>query len=251
MFIEQTKQIEGYTAASSLEKGKMTPADKVQQGTSVLDYGKMQETYRMTEGGSFYMPNAVYQKPEVKEEETIVDQLDSQMDMSATNRKNQMVVVSNTASSADLAEMSKDGFDCMDADSHTIVTVTDKIKTVLAKAGVDISIYGDDLSKAELEALTGSPEVAAQIEAALKKADLPANEANITEGVKAYQAAEEMLPLSDATKEYLLKNEWEPTIQNIYKASHSGVASKNYQQIDFSSLENQIKQVIQEVKYII
>ena len=90
MFIEQTKQIEGYTAASSLEKGKMTPADKVQQGTSILDYGKMQETYRMTEGGSFYMPNAVYQKPEAKEEETIVDQLDSQMDMSATNRKNQI-----------------------------------------------------------------------------------------------------------------------------------------------------------------
>ena len=105
MFIDQTKQIDGYTAASSLEKGKMSPADKVQEGSSVLDYGKMQETYRMTEGGSFYMPNAVYQKPEAKEEESVVEQLDTQMDMSASNRKNQMVVVSNTASSADLEEM--------------------------------------------------------------------------------------------------------------------------------------------------
>ena len=244
MFIEQTKQMDGYTAASSLEKGKMTAADKVLEGTSILDFGKMQETYRMTEGGSFYMPNAIYQKPEAKEEESIVNQLDVQMDMSASNRKNQMVVVSNTASSADLEEMSKDGFDCMDADSHTIVTVTDKIKAVLAKAGVDISIYGDDLSKAELEELTGSPEVAAQIEAALKKADLPTNEANITEGVKAYQAAEELLPFSDATKEYLLKNEWEPTIQNIYKAAHSGVSTQSSQQIDFSGLEKQINQVI-------
>ena len=170
MFIEQTKQMDGYTAAPSLEKGKMTAADKVLEGTSILDFGKMQETYRMTEGGSFYMPNAIYQKPEAKEEESIVNQLDVQMDMSASNRKNQMVVVSNTASSADLEEMAKDGFNCMDADSHTIVTVTDKIKTVLAKAGVDISIYGDDLSKAELEELTGSPAVAAQIEAALNEA---------------------------------------------------------------------------------
>ena len=244
MFIDQTKQIEGYTAASSLEKGKMSPADRVQEGGSVLDYGKMQETYRMTEGGSFYMPNAVYQKPDAKEEESIVDQLDTQMDMSASNRKNQMVVVSNTASSADLEEMSKDGFNCMDADSHTIVTVTDKIKAVLAKAGVDISSYGDDLSKAELEELTGNPAVAAQIEASLKQADLPTTDSNIKEGVKAYQAAEEMLPLSDAAKEYLLKNEWEPSIQNIYLASHSGVTTKNNQDINFTALEKQMEQII-------
>ena len=242
MFIDQTKQIDGYTAASSLEKN--SPVDKVQEENSVLNYGKMQETYRMTEGGSFYMPNAVYQKPDAKEEESIVEQLDTQMDMSASNRKNQMVVVSNTASSADLEEMSKDGFNCMDADSHTIVTVTDKIKAVLAKAGVDISVYGDTLSKAELEELTGNPAVAAQIEASLKQADLPVTESNIKEGVKAYGAAEEMLPLNDATKEYLLKNEWEPSIQNIYLASHSGVVTQNTQGIDFSALEKQMEQII-------
>lgn len=246
MFIDQTKQIDGYTAASSLEKGKVSSADRVLEGKTVLDYGKMQESYRMTEGGSFYMPNAVYQKPEGKEEECVVEELDTQMDMSAANRKNQMVVVSNTTSSADLEEMSKDGFDCMDADSHTIITVTDKIKAVLAKAGVDISIYGDDLSAAELEELTGNPAVAAQIESALKSADLPTTELNITEGVKAYQAAEEMLPLSDATKEYLLKNEWEPTIQNIYLASHSSVATQSNPQIDFTGLEKQIQQIIKD-----
>ena len=244
MFIEQAKQIDGYTAASSLEKGRMSPADKVQEGSRIIEYGKMQETYRMTEGGSFYMPNAVYQKPDAKEDESVVEQLDTQMDMSADNRKNQMVVVSNTASSADLEEMSKDGFNCMDADSHTIVTVTDKIKAVLAKAGVDISIYGDDLSVAELEVITGNPAVASQIETALKQADLPVTKANLTEGVKAYEAAEEMLPISDAAKEYLLKNNWEPTIQNIYLAAHSGVATIVNQEMDFSGLEKQIEQII-------
>ena len=144
MFIDQAKQIESYKVNAGLDTGKVSPADTVKAGKSVLDYGKMQETYRMTEGGSFFMPNAVYQKPEAQEEESVVDQLDTQMDMSAENRKNQMVVVSNTSSPADLEEMSKDGFDCMDSDSHTILTVTDKIK-----AGVDISVYGDSLSSAE------------------------------------------------------------------------------------------------------
>lgn len=244
MFVDHAKQLDKYIANAGKDMGKVSSADMTGAGKSVLDYGKMQETYRMTEGGSFFMPNAVYQKPEGKEEESIVEQLDTQMDMSAANRKNQMVVVSNTASSADLQEMSKDGFDCMDADSHTIVTVTDKIKAVLAKAGVDISIYGDDLSSEQLEALTGNPAVAAQLEAALKQADLPVTEANITEGVKAYQAAEEMLPLDDATKEYLLKNEWEPTIHNIYMAAHSGVVTKTNEQIDFSALDKQMEQII-------
>ena len=243
MFINQANIKEKFTQTVGLEQTKAGMSG-VCEPQSVFDFEKAKETYRMTEGGSFYMPNAVYQKPEGKEEESILEQLDTQMDMSASNRKNQMVVVSNTASSADLQEMSKDGFNCMDADSHTIVTVTDKIKAVLARAGVDISVYGDSLSAAELEEITGSTAVATQIEAELRKADLPTTEANITDGVKAYEAAEEMLPLDDATKEYLLKNEWEPTIQNIYKAAHSGVSTKGNTQIDFTALEKQIEQVI-------
>lgn len=251
MFIDQTKQIEKYMANPGMEAGKVSSAEAAKAGNSVLDYGKAQETYHMTDGGSFYMPNATYQKPEGKEEESVVEQLDTQMDMSAANRKNQMVVVSNTASATDLEEMSKDGFDCMDADSHTIITVTDKIKAVLAKAGVDISIYGDSLSTAELEELTGNPAVAAQIESALKEADLPTTEANIIESVKAYLAAEEMLPLDDAAKEYLLKNEWEPTIKNLYLAAHSGVVTKGNQQIDFAALEKQIQQIIKDAGLIV
>ncbi|MBQ3558684.1 MAG: hypothetical protein IJA07_04140 [Agathobacter sp.] len=244
MFIDQTKINEKYGQTVGAEYSRAI-ASNAYEPQSVFDFKKIEETYHASEAGGFYMPDAVYQKPEGKEESFVLDQLDIQMDMSAENRKNQMVVVSNTASSADLEEMSKDGFDCMDADSHTIITVTDKIKAVLAKAGVDISIYGDELSSEELEALTGNPAVAAQIERALKQADLPTTEANLVEGVKAYQAAEEMLPLSDAAKAYLLKNEWEPTIQNIYMASHSGVATQGNLQIDFSALEKQMGQIIQ------
>lgn len=249
MHIDHTKQLENITSKTLQETSKNTAAEVGKTGQSILEFGKAKETYRMTDGGSFFMPNAVYQKPDAKEEETVLDQLDSQMDMTAANRRNQMIVVSNTASPQDLEEMSKDGFSAMDADSHTIVTVTDKIKAVLAKAGVDISIYGDDLSMEELEKATGSSAVARQIASALKQADLPTSQINLEESEKAYYAAEELVPLTDASKEYLLKNGWEPTIQNLYKASHSGVTTHHMPEVDFQGIEKQVEKIIKDAGF--
>lgn len=245
MFIDQARICEKYTQTVGNEQGRVTaPGDCEPQ--SVFDFAKTQESYRATENGGFYMPNPVYQKPDGKEEESVIEQLDSQIDMSAENRKNQMVVVSNTASAQDLEEMEKEGFSALDTDSHTILTVTDKIKAVLAKAGVDISIYGDSLSVEQLEEVTGSRELANQIMQALKQADLPTSETNIEETAAAYQMAEELMPLSDSAKEYMLKNEWEPTIKNLYLALHSGEATQNAQDIDFAALEKQIEQIIKD-----
>ena len=243
MFIDHTKQIEKYMSNMGAEKTKAADAVTMEEG--IFSYAKMKETYRMTEEGSFFMPDAVYKKPDGKEEETIVDKLDTQMDMSAANRKNQMIVVTNTASPEDLQEMEKEGFSGLDMESHTILTVTDKIKAVLAKAGVDISVYGDSLSVEQLEEVTGSNAMANQIMGELKKADLPTTEDNVNESIAACDAAQELLPLSDASKEYLLKNDWEPTIKNLYLAEHSGVNSKpTYQNLDFTALEKQIEQII-------
>lgn len=241
MFVDHTKQMEKYTATNIAKTAEM---EALNAGNGIFDFAKLQETYRMTEDGNIYMPDAVYQKPDAQEEKSVIEQLDTEMDMSAANRKNQMVVVSNTASAEDLKEISKDGFDALDADSHTILTVTDKIKAVLAKAGVDISIYGDDLSMEQLEAATGSSAVAIQIVNALKKADLPITDANLQESVRAYNAAEELMPLNDETKEYMLKNGWEPTIKNLYLAEHSGFATKHKTGIDFAALEEQIQKII-------
>ena len=245
MFIDQTKIHEKYTQTVGNEHSRVNAPGECEP-QSVFDFGKIKESFSKTENGGFFMPNAVYNKPEGKEEESIIEQLDTQMDMSAANRKNQMIVISNTASPQDLEEMSKAGFDGLNMESHTILTVTDKIKAVLAKAGVDISIYGDSLSAEQLEEATGSKALANQIVHELKKADLPATDANVEESVVAYQAAEELLPLTDASKEYMLKNEWEPTIKNLYLAAHSGVASQVPQSFDFESLEKQVEQIIKD-----
>ena len=79
-----------------------------------------------------------------------------------------------------------DGYD-------VIVTETDKIKAVLAKAGVDISIYGDDLSMEQLTDITGSQTEAAMLVNQMKAYDIPATDDNIKAGTDAIDRAKSLV----------------------------------------------------------
>ncbi len=247
LFVDPTVINEKSTQGFPIDMGKEISV-KSKAADSVFEYAKTKESYHMTNKGSFFMPDAVYGKPDGKDNETILDQLDSQMDMSADNRKNQMIVVTNTASAEDLQKMEENGFSGLDADSHTVLTVTDKIKIALAKAGVDISNYGSSLSKEELEAATGSSALANQIMSALQNANLPLTQDNLTESIAACETAEKIQPLDNGSKEYLVKNNYEPTIQNLYMAMFSGVETikEGGSSIDFSALETQMEQIIRD-----
>ncbi len=93
-------------------------------------------------------------------------------------------------------EISKAGFDPLDTDAHTIVTVVDQIKMNIAKGGGDISKMGG-LSDAEIEAMSSSYTQAIQMEQSLDKT------------------------ISDEQAAYLVKNNLEPTIENLYNAKYS------------------------------
>lgn len=92
--------------------------------------------------------------------------------------------------------MEEDGNDPMDMEADALVTVVDEIKMNIAKAGGDISKMGG-LSADEIEAMTESVTQAVEMENALDNS------------------------LSDEAKAYLVKNELEPTIANIYNAQYS------------------------------
>lgn len=111
--------------------------------------------------------------------------------------KTQMAILSNTLSGEDLKKMQQEGYSLNETDVDTIVTVMDKIKVELAKGGMDIGIFGDDLSMEQLEAVTGS-------------------------AGQAMQMASELTQCQDEDIAYLVENECEPTIENLYWAQHSG-----------------------------
>ncbi|MCR5580261.1 MAG: DUF6240 domain-containing protein, partial [Pseudobutyrivibrio sp.] len=94
------------------------------------------------------------------------------------------------------AKVSEDGHNPMDMEADTLVTVVDEIKMNLAKAGKDISKMGG-LDKATVEAMTGS----------------------VAQAVEMTKGLGDTLPIE--TQAYLVKNELEPTITNIYNATYS------------------------------
>ncbi len=191
------------------------------------------------------MSEATYGNP-AKEEKTFLDKLEESMSIDVEDRKNQMTVLSHTSSPEDYKQMEEEGFSMHSTEGHTIVTVTDKIKVAMAKGGADVS-YGDDISRDEMEAITGNAAVANQISNALEAADLPVNEDNMDESMEAYEQAQALEPLNEGAMKYMLDNHLEPSIANLYKAEYSGSANYNGQpetEIDFDALQSQMEQVI-------
>ena len=136
--------------------------------------------------------DSTYLNPALEKKEDIAEDMESGMALDAADRKNQMAVLSHTTSEEDYAKMQEEGFSLDETTGNTIVTVTDKIKMQIAKGGGDISCFGDDLSKVQLEEMTGSAALAGQLEQKLKEADLPVTEENISECFNAYGLASGM-----------------------------------------------------------
>lgn len=177
--------------------------------------------------------------------------------MEVKHYKDQMAAVTNTASSDDCARMEEDGFSLNGTEVKTVVTEMDKIKMELAKAGVDISIFGDDLSMEQLTEMLGSTGMAYQMEQAITAADLPATEENISDCKETMKQAADLTECNEQTVKYMVENELPPTVENLYKAQHSTAATtpvnqqaantgmKQGAEID-TNFRKQIEQVIKE-----
>lgn len=200
------------------------------------------------------MSNTIYARPQAKNEAgdkdstDIAENLLSDMNQTSENRRNDMIVTASTTTSDDYKAAKDDGYD-------VIVTETDKIKAVLAKAGVDISIYGDDLSKEQLTDITGSQAEAAMLVNQMKAYDIPATDDNIKSGTDAIDRAKSLTNISNETKAYLVRNNMKPTVSNVYKATYSSSQVQNDRQKAeiteisdelFEELKPQLKQILDE-----
>lgn len=217
-------------------KGKVFSKEK-----ALVKYTENKETTTVS------MKDSTYLNPAKEEKKTAVEEMEESTQMDARDRKNQMAVLSHTTSEEDYAKMQEEGFSLDSTTANTIVTVTDKIKMQLAKAGKDISCFGDDLTLEQLAEMTGSTAVAVQLEHMLKEADLPADEENMEYAMEAVVQASALGELSEGAVRYLLDNELEPTIENIYKAEFSGssVVTGNAAMEELpADLEKQIEKVI-------
>lgn len=230
-------------------------------GMRVSDYIKTDSSDNMSKkaavvglSNSVDMSDTIYARPQAKNEAgnndgtDMAENLLNDMNQTSENRRNDMIVTASTTTSDDYKAAKDDGYD-------VIVTETDKIKAVLAKAGVDISIYGDDLSREQLTDITGSQTEAAMLVNQMKAYDIPATDDNIKAGIDAIDRAKSLTNISNETKAYLVRNNMNPTVSNVYKATYSSSQVQNYKQkvgiTDnvkqlFEELKPQLKQILEE-----
>lgn len=138
-----------------------------------------------------------------------------------------MTVMSNSVSEEDFARLQKEGCSPMNTDVKEVVTIVDKIKAELAKAGVEVIGYTDTLDMDTLTEIAGSESYARAIEKAFREADVPLTEQNVTNAVTAMQKAKELSAPSEGAEKYMVDNQSEPTIDDLYLAEFSG-ADRNY-----------------------
>lgn len=137
--------------------------------------------------------------------------------------RTQMAVLSNTLQGEDAKRLQEEGYSLNDTQVETIVTVMDKIKMELAKSGMDISVFGDDLSMDQLEAMAPT-------------------------AAQAKQMASDLRQCEEGEIAYLVENELEPTIENLYWAQHSGSIGKNSRPAILTEDEGFRRQVEQVIK---
>lgn len=140
-------------------------------------------------------------------------------------QKDFMIVMSSCVSGEDLQRMQEEGFNPASTDVETYVTIVDKIKVTLAQAGVEIAGYTDDLDVETVEQITGSRTDAnalvKELSQSLAESDIPVTNENITELAKAVVEALQISGLSDDAIKYLVVNQKQPTIENVYRAQYS------------------------------
>ena len=133
-----------------------------------------------------------------------------------------MTVLSHTMSQEDYARACGDGFDPRELDQSMTVTIVDKIKAELARSGQRIAGYTDDLDMDTLAAAVGSDTLARSIEEQFSAADIPLTQDNISELKKAWDMASTLKQPEEGEVGYLVDNEMEPEIWNLYVAENSG-----------------------------
>ncbi len=149
--------------------------------------------------------------------------------------RNYMAVMANTMSGKDFKELVEKGYSPGQMQPKDAVNSLDRMKVKLAQAGVNVAGYTDTVSSKQAAEITGSQTMANKIldgreysipadediRTGLYESDLPATDENVEDIRKAFEIASELKPLNESAQIYMVENEMEPTIQNVYEAGFS------------------------------
>ena len=169
--------------------------------------------------------NAAYGKEDLKSAQEMMQAVGMQ---DVTVQRNYMAVMSNSMSEEDFGELLEEGGNPLDTDLSECVTNLDKIKIKMAESGQVIEGYNDDITDDDIKAALGSNLSASQlIRSALSNADLPDSRENVESIKEMMSVSENLTALNDSSLAYMVKEDLEPTIENLYKAEYSATDGRS------------------------
>ena len=151
-----------------------------------------------------------YEKSEVYTNTSNINERDSEQIITGCNRERTMIecidILKSSVTPEDYSQLEAWGLIPDEDDPQSFVSVYERIQIELAAYCEDYDISGLNVSKEKMKTVLGSTSMANAIS-------------------KAKDMATQMPVLSDEIKEYILSNDMEPTLENVYKAVHSGVSA--------------------------
>lgn len=151
--------------------------------------------------------------------------IELQQEASNTNaavQQDYMTLMANTMTEEDYARLQEEGFDFGNMEPEEAVTIVDKIKAELVRSGKKIAGYTDNLDMDTLAAALGSQTLAQAVADSFRSADIPLTEENVNAVARAWNMASQLQPLEEGSRAYLIDNEMEGEIWNLYLAQSSG-----------------------------
>ncbi len=164
------------------------------------------------------------------------------------NEEAQQNNTSECMSREDYKAISEEGISLEKYNSERLARVLQRIKTQRAEKEETLSDRIESLNKkAEaIEHMAGYNTATKKIVRKLVESDLPVTEANIAKIATAMEMASLALNLTDKDISYLIGNNLEPTIENLYKARYSGSSAPKEKITDqtFAGLKQQVVEII-------
>lgn len=147
--------------------------------------------------------------------------------------QNQMTVMSHTMSDEDYARMAEEGYDPSKMDPRETVTILDKIKAELVKAGCHVVGYTDTLDMDTLTAAVGDPGLAQALQESFAAADIPLSLENLEKTLRAMDMADSLEIPDEGDYYYMIRSGLEATVKGYYLAQASGLSMEQEQQAEY------------------
>lgn len=154
-------------------------------------------------------------------------QVKEQIQASATSAKDNLKALFDKLNGSEAVKIDEEGFSLNDATPDEMVTIVDKIQIELVAYCKDYQVTDGSVSKEQIRQVVGSEGMADAVANKMQSASLSATDENVKQVTDALDQVSSMKNLSENAKNYLVKNQLEPTIDNVYKAEHLSDGSGN------------------------